>query len=58
VLPDTLGKVFYLPTLKRIYDATNLCRTLKEHVRWGALIGLYAGARVSEVLAKTSWASG
>lgn len=35
--------------LKRIYDPENLKRTRGIHVRWGALIGLYTGARVSEV---------
>lgn len=36
-------------TLKRIFDPANLKRTRGDHVRWGALIGLYSGARVSEV---------
>lgn len=35
--------------LQRIYDPENLKRTRGIHVRWGALIGLYTGARVSEV---------
>ena len=35
--------------LKRIYDPENLKRIKGIHVRWGALIGLYTGARVSEV---------
>ena len=40
---------FDLPTLKRIFDPEHLKRTRQIHVRWGALIGLYTGARVSEV---------
>jgi len=35
--------------LKRIFDPANLIRTTTEHVRWGALIGLYTGARVGKV---------
>lgn len=35
--------------LQRIFDPENLKRTRGIHVRWGALIGLYSGARVSEV---------
>jgi len=35
--------------LKRIFDPANLARTRTAHVRWGALIGLYTGARVGEV---------
>ena len=35
--------------LKRIYDPSNLTRTRKDHVRWGAVLGLYTGARVGEI---------
>lgn len=35
--------------LKRIFDPSNLARTRMEHVRWGALMGLYTGARVGEI---------
>jgi hypothetical protein len=38
-----------LEALKQIYEPENLKRTRGIHVRWGALIGLYTGARVSEV---------
>jgi integrase len=36
-------------TLRRIYDSKNLAKTRTDHVRWGAVIGLYTGARVGEV---------
>jgi len=36
-------------TLRRIYDPQNLAKTRTDHVRWGAVIGLYTGARVGEV---------
>jgi len=36
-------------TLRRIYDPDNLARTRTDHVRWGAVLGLYTGARVGEV---------
>lgn len=36
-------------TLRRIYDPHNLAKTRTDHVRWGAVIGLYTGARVGEV---------
>ena len=36
-------------TLRRIYDPANLAIPRKDHVRWGALLGLYTGARVGEV---------
>jgi integrase len=36
-------------TLRRVFDPANLARTRTDHVRWGALIGLYTGARVGEV---------
>jgi integrase len=35
--------------LKRIFDPENLKRTTKIHVRWGALMGVYTGARVGEI---------
>lgn len=40
---------FDVAALQRIFDPENLKRTRGIHVRWGALIGLYSGARVSEV---------
>lgn len=40
---------FDLETLKRIFDPKNLAKTRMEHVRWGAVIGLYTGARVGEI---------
>lgn len=42
-------EAFPLEALRLIFDPANLGKTRKEHVRWGALIGLYTGARVSEV---------
>ena len=36
-------------TLRCIYDPKNLAKTRTDHVRWGAVIGLYTGARVGEV---------
>lgn len=35
--------------LQRIFDPANLAKTRKDHVRWGALIALYTGARVGEI---------
>jgi integrase len=35
--------------LKRIFDPENLAKTRMEHVRWGAIIALYTGARVGEI---------
>lgn len=40
---------FELPTIKQIFDPKNFVRVRTEHVRWGALIALYTGARVGEV---------
>lgn len=40
---------FEEPTLKRIFDPENFKRIRKDHVRWGAIIGLYTGARVGEI---------
>lgn len=40
---------FDVETLKRIFDPDNLAKTRMEHVRWGAVIGLYTGARVGEI---------
>jgi len=40
---------FDVAVLKRIFDPANLAKTKMEHVRWGALIGLYSGARVGEI---------
>jgi integrase len=36
-------------SLRRIYDPANLVKARTAHVRWGAVIGLYTGARVGEV---------
>ena len=35
--------------LKVIFNPANLTRTRMEHVRWGAVLGLYTGARLSEI---------
>lgn len=35
--------------LKAIFKPENLAQATTEHVRWGALIGLYTGARVGEI---------
>lgn len=35
--------------LARIFDPVNFARLTTTHTRWGALIGVYSGARVSEV---------
>lgn len=35
--------------LARIFDPKNFARMTTTHARWGSLIGLYSGARVSEV---------
>lgn len=40
---------FEIEQLKRIFDPANLARTRMEHVRWGAVIALYTGARVGEI---------
>jgi hypothetical protein len=40
---------FEVEQLKRIFDPENLAKTRMEHVRWGALIALYTGARVGEI---------
>jgi len=40
---------FELSDLQKMFDPTNFANTRQIHVRWGALIGLYTGARVSEV---------
>lgn len=40
---------FELDQLKRIFDPENFKRATQQHTRWGALIGLYSGARVAEV---------
>lgn len=40
---------FEVQQLQRIFDPSNLSKTRMEHVRWGALIGLYTGARVGEI---------
>ncbi|KLD78236.1 hypothetical protein Y886_11375 [Xanthomonas hyacinthi DSM 19077] len=39
---------FEVETLKRIFDPANL-KKVKEHVSWGALLGLYTGGRVGEL---------
>ncbi|WP_090057307.1 tyrosine-type recombinase/integrase [Luteibacter sp. 329MFSha] len=36
-------------TLRRVYGPKNLAKTRTDHVRWGALPGLYTGARVGEI---------
>ncbi|MBQ4853098.1 hypothetical protein IMW82_00180 [Rhodanobacter sp. B2A1Ga4] len=36
-------------TLRALFDPANLGRTRMDHVRWGAVLGLYTGARVGEV---------
>ena len=38
-----------LADLQRIYAPENFKRLTTDHARWGALLGLYTGARVSEV---------
>lgn len=40
---------FDVGVLKTIYAPENLKRATQQHTRWGALIGLYSGARVAEV---------
>jgi integrase len=40
---------FEVEQLQRIFDPINLARTKMEHVRWGAVIALYTGARVGEI---------
>lgn len=40
---------FETEQLKRIFDPVNLAKTRMEHVRWGAVIALYTGARVGEI---------
>ena len=40
---------FDVEQLKRIFDPANLAKTRMEHVRWGAVIALYTGARVGEI---------
>ena len=40
---------FEVEQLQRIFDPANLVRTKMEHVRWGAVIALYTGARVGEI---------
>jgi len=40
---------FEVEQLKRIFDPANLVRAKMEHVRWGAVIALYTGARVGEI---------
>ncbi|MDF3980442.1 site-specific integrase [Luteibacter sp. PPL554] len=39
---------FEVETLKKIFDPANL-KKVKEHVSWGALLGLYTGGRVGEI---------
>lgn len=36
-------------TLRRLFDPANLGRARMDHVRWGAVLGLYTGARVGEI---------
>ncbi|HEY4293771.1 site-specific integrase [Luteibacter sp.] len=40
---------FDLADLQQIYHPANMRKTRMDHVRWGALVGLYTGARVGEV---------
>lgn len=40
---------FGLEALKAIYTPANLERIRGEHVRWGAVLALYTGARVGEI---------
>lgn len=42
-------EAFELTDLPKIFDPMAMQRIRQPHVRWGALIGLYSGARVSEV---------
>ena len=42
-------EAFDLPALKRIFDPENFQRIRAEHTRWAAVVGLYTGARVSEI---------
>lgn len=42
-------EAFELADLPKIFDPLAMKRIRQAHVRWGALIGLYSGARVSEV---------
>lgn len=42
-------EAFDLVALQLIFKPDNLARVRTEHVRWAALIGLYTGARVSEI---------
>jgi integrase len=35
--------------LRLIFDPANLKRSRTAHLRWGALIGIYTGARVGEI---------
>jgi integrase len=42
-------EAFEVEQLKRIFDPANFARAGQEHVRWGALIALYTGARVGEI---------
>lgn len=36
-------------TLRRLFAPANLERARMDHVRWGAVLGLYTGARVGEI---------
>lgn len=40
---------FALDQLRLIFDPANLKRSRTAHLRWGALIGIYSGARVGEI---------
>ncbi|WP_395680423.1 DUF6538 domain-containing protein [Dokdonella sp.] len=40
---------FELDDLKRLFAPENFRRLTSDHARWGALLGLYTGARVGEV---------
>lgn len=42
-------EAFELADLPKIFNPVAMQRMRQPHVRWGALIGLYSGARVSEV---------
>lgn len=40
---------FSVTTLRRIFDPSHLAQASMDHVRWGAILGLYTGARVGEI---------
>lgn len=42
-------EAFEVDTLRALFNPENFKKIKKEHVRWGALLGLYTGARVGEI---------